>query len=238
MAYKVLGLVFLASILLLVTAPWALGRGKRVRIFYTGWFGLYACFIAWGTGPSATDVYPPWQTSPYRLPWQAGVQRFVPQGNRSTVSHRDMHLYAYDFWMPIGTEVLAAREGLVTHVEDGHDGIGTRSNYVRIEHSDGTSAMYAHLRRGGAVVKKGERVRQGQRVGFSGMVGQTLYPHLHFVVVGPREEPVPVTFADVKGGVPRAGRFYTSGNRLAALGDSIQQTQPMGSVEMPSKPGA
>jgi Peptidase family M23 len=111
-----------------------------------------------------------------------------------------------------GTEILAAREGIVTRVEDNHDGIGPLSNYVRIDQPDGTAAMYAHIRKEGATVKLGERVRQGQLVGYSGMVGQTLYPHVHFVVVGPHDEPVPVTFSDVEGGVPLAGHFYVSGS--------------------------
>jgi len=186
--------------------------GRYMMLFYGGWFGLYACFILFATGPSASDHYPPAQSSPYKLPWRGGVPRFVPQGNRSFVSHRGSHLYAYDFWMPIGTVVLAARGGTVTRVEVDHDGLGALSNYVKVEHRDGTSAMYAHVRKDGALVRNGELVRQGQPLAYSGMVGQTLYPHLHFVVVGPNEEPIPVTFSDVRNGIPLAGRCYASGN--------------------------
>jgi murein DD-endopeptidase MepM/ murein hydrolase activator NlpD len=190
---------------------WAKWR-RGIVLFYCGWFALYACFILFATGPSDSDPYPPPQGSPYKLPWQGGVRRFVPQGNRSFVSHRSSHLYAYDFWMPIGTVVLAARGGTVTRVEVNHDGLGVLSNYVKVEHPDGTSAMYAHVRKDGALVKHGESVRQGQPLAYSGMVGQTLYPHLHFVVVGPNEEPVPVTFSDVQNGIPLAGHSYISGN--------------------------
>jgi murein DD-endopeptidase MepM/ murein hydrolase activator NlpD len=140
------------------------------------------------------------------------VRRFVAQGNRSFVSHRGSHLYAYDFWMPMGTVVLAARGGTVARVEVNHDGLGALSNYVKVDHPDGTSAMYAHVRKDGALVKHGESVRQGQALAYSGMVGQTLYPHLHFVVVGPNEAPVPVAFSDVPNGIPLAGHSYISGN--------------------------
>ena len=114
--------------------------------------------------------------------------------------------------MSIGTVVLAARAGTVTRVEVDHDGLGALSNYVKVEHPDGTSAMYAHVRKDGALVKHGESIRQGQPVAYSGMVGQTLYPHLHFVVVGPNDEPIPVTFSDVQNGIPLAGHAYVSGN--------------------------
>jgi murein DD-endopeptidase MepM/ murein hydrolase activator NlpD len=190
---------------------WAKWRRGMV-LFYAAWFGLYACFILFATGPSASDRYPPTQGSPYKLPWQAGARRFVAQGNRSFVSHRGSHLYAYDFWMPIGTVVLAARGGTVTRVEVNHDGLGALSNYVKVEHPDGTSAMYAHVRKEGALVKHGQSVRQGQPLAYSGMVGQTLYPHLHFVVVGPNEEPVAVTFSEVENGIPLAGHAYISAN--------------------------
>lgn len=142
------------------------------------------------------------------------MRRFVPQGNRSFVSHRGSHLYAHDFWMSIGTVVLAARAGTVTRVDVGHDGLGALANYVKVEHADGTAAMYAHVRKDGALVQRGQSIQQGQPVAYSGMVGQTLYPHLHFVVVGPHDEPIPVTFSDVPNGIPLAGHSYISGNAL------------------------
>lgn len=228
MMFRLLAAIFLGSAFLLASALafhvaralfrarwaarfWTSRRRGLVR-FYAGWFGLYACFIVFATGPFASDHYPHAQASPYKLPWRSGVRRFVPQGNRSIVSHRDGHLYAYDFWMPIGTVILAARGGSVTRVEVDHDGLGTLSNYVKVTHPDGTSAFYAHVQKDGALVKDGESVRQGQPVAYSGMVGLTLYPHLHFVVVGPNDEPVPVTFSDVEDGIPLAGHLYVSGN--------------------------
>src|SRR6478752_4993564 len=224
--FQLLAAVFLGSALLLIVAlaflvaralfrvRWATRiSAKRLRTiarFYCGWFGLYACFILFATGPSASDSYPAALGSPYRLPWQSGVAHLVAQGNRSFVSHRGSHLYAYDFWMPIGTVVLAARGGTVTRVEVDHDGFGALSNYVKVEHADGTSAMYAHILKDGALVEDGAAVRQGQPLAYSGMVGQTLYPHLHFVVVGPHDEPIPVTFSDVSSGTPLAGHSYVS----------------------------
>jgi murein DD-endopeptidase MepM/ murein hydrolase activator NlpD len=227
MTYPLLAVVFFATVLfalflvvltlLRIVAPrrwpgafWA-RRRRRILIVAAAWFGGYALFVACGTGPEDLATYPPAASSPYRLPWKPGVTRFVVQGNRSITSHRDAHLHAWDFWMPVGTEVLAARAGQVVEVEDGLDGIGRHGNFVTVEHDDGTRALYAHIRKGGAAVKLGEQVEQGQLVAFSGMVGQTLYPHLHFVVRNrDGSASIPISSTDVPGGVPRAGSFCTS----------------------------
>jgi murein DD-endopeptidase MepM/ murein hydrolase activator NlpD len=205
-------LVVLVGFLVIGRTRWRAHRRKVFRL-YAVWFGAYAIFIAFGTGPNDLASYPPARSSPYKLPWRAGVSRFVAQGNRSFTSHRDAQLHAWDFWMALGTEVLAAREGDVVAVEDGWDGIGLASNFVTVEHDDGTRAVYAHVRRHSAVVNVGQHVRQGELLTLSGMVGQTVFPHLHFVVQNrDGSASVPVSFADVPNGVPLAGRIYESQN--------------------------
>lgn len=122
-------------------------------------------------------------------------------------------MFAWDFWMPIGTEILAARAGIVINVEQSFDGIGLYANYVKIEHEDGSRAMYAHIRKNGSIVKVGQHIMQGQLIAYSGMVGQTINPHVHFVVFNKDETAsLPIAFADVLDGVPLAGHFYVSGN--------------------------
>jgi murein DD-endopeptidase MepM/ murein hydrolase activator NlpD len=218
--FSLLLLVFFAAFhLLRALTPWGWprrwwSRHRRAALaFYGVWFGAYASFIVFGTGPEDLALYPPAASSPYKLPWRAGVTRLVAQGNRSFTSHRGGHERAWDFWMSIGTDVLAARGGRVVELEDRLDGIGQLSNFVTVEHADGTRAIYAHIRQGGAAVKVGDRVRRGQLVASSGMVGTTVFPHLHFVVMN-REgsASVPISFAEVPGGVPLAGHWYTSRN--------------------------
>jgi murein DD-endopeptidase MepM/ murein hydrolase activator NlpD len=73
--------------------------------------------------------------------------------------------------------------------------------------------VYAHISLNGALVKVGDLVKQGQPIALSGMVGQTVFPHVHFYVMyKERTLSIPITFADVPGGVPLAGHFYTSEN--------------------------
>jgi len=153
----------------------------------------------------------PAESSPYRLPWKGGQTHFVAQGNRSFVSHRGSHLHAWDFVMHTGTKILSARSGIVVVVEHDLDGMGLRANYVTIEHADGSRATYAHIQQASADVKVGQTVAQGQFIARAGMVGQTLFPHLHFAVRNRAETTsLPISFADVADGVPRAGFAYTS----------------------------
>jgi murein DD-endopeptidase MepM/ murein hydrolase activator NlpD len=221
MHYFVLAPLFFASMLLALTA--ALVRGARpalwrrhrqaFRATLAGWFGLYLVFIAFFTGPGDLTRYPPREASPWKLPWQGGISRFVAQGNRSFTSHRDNHEHAWDFVMPNGTPVLAARAGRVQEVKDQFGGIGFDSNVIVLEHDGGLRSLYAHIQRGGALVKVGELVKQGQPIALSGMVGQTIFPHVHFLVRNQSGASIPVSFSDVPAGVPLAGRFYTSGNQ-------------------------
>ncbi len=185
----------------------------RIKLFCTIWFVPYLIFILFFTGPEDLSQYPPQESSHFKLPWQAGVTRFVSQGNRGFTNHRGLHLCAWDFAMPISTPVLASGDGEVVHVEMGHEGIGFKSNYIAIEHDGGVRTGYAHLKKDSAFVKVGDHVRQGQIIALSGMTGQTLFPHLHFVVTDQTGMmPKPISFRDVPGGVPFAGHFYTSDN--------------------------
>ncbi|NUS60766.1 MAG: M23 family metallopeptidase [Lysobacter sp.] len=114
----------------------------------------------------------------------------VEQGFNGRFSHTDaQNQYAIDFRAAQGTPVLAARSGTVMQVESDFDKAGLdlekyggRANYVRILHDDGTMALYAHLREEGVLVRVGQRVRAGQRIGLSGNTGFTSGPHLHFAV--------------------------------------------------------
>jgi murein DD-endopeptidase MepM/ murein hydrolase activator NlpD len=201
MIYPLLAALFFLTVFMTFALPFS----RRLRIFALVWYPAYALFILFGTGTNAAR-----EPAKYRLPWRAGAKRFVAQGNNSFTSHRGLHKYAWDFVMPTGTEVLAARDGEVVRVEDNHDGIGLLSNYVVIQHEDGERSGYAHIRKDGALVKVGDPVKRGQPIALSGMVGQTLFPHLHFYVMNEKEtESLPVSFEE---GVPEAGRFYTSRN--------------------------
>jgi murein DD-endopeptidase MepM/ murein hydrolase activator NlpD len=170
----------------------------------------------WRLGPPDPTGYPSREESPYRLPWEAGEVRFCVQGNRGIVSHRGPEQFAYDFALPLGTPVCAARGGRVFHVDLSHDGRGfsAPNNLLGIDHGDGTIGWYVHLLKGGSSLDVGEEVVQGQVIAVSGNVGRSLLPHLHFEVTGGDGVTIPVTFAEVftDRGIPRMFKRYTSGN--------------------------
>jgi hypothetical protein len=125
----------------------------------------------------------------YGYPLQSQALR-IEQGWGGRYSHADAeNRHAIDLATPVGTPVLAARDGVVMQLEadfeDAGQDAGTdtaRANYIRILHDDGTMAVYAHLQAGGVLVRSGQRVRRGERIGWSGNTGYSGGPHLHFVV--------------------------------------------------------
>ena len=174
------------------------------------------CGVA--TGPEDISRYPLAAHSPYRLPWAAGQTHLCVQGNRGIVSHHGWERFAYDFAMPVGTDICAARGGKVISVVVCHDGHGHNwpNNLIAIEHDDHTLGYYLHLRKDGSRVKAGDIVKQGQVIAESGDVGNSMMPHVHFHVTdASRKTTLPITFSDVSqdAGIPRMFKTYTSANR-------------------------
>jgi peptidase M23-like protein len=124
----------------------------------------------------------------YHLPFPGGVVWMVIQGIHSGRSHEGRAAFAWDFRMPTGSPIAAARAGTVWMIrQDNTQNCRDLScpewnNYIVVDHGDGTSAAYLHGPKDGARVKVGQRVEQGQFLGFSDNTGQSGGPHLHFQV--------------------------------------------------------
>lgn len=75
-----------------------------------------------------------------------------------------------------GDPVIATADGKVVAV--GYDtGFG---NYIILQHSHGFFTRYAHLDR--SAIYKGQKVQQGQVIGYIGNTGLSTGPHLHYEV--------------------------------------------------------
>jgi murein DD-endopeptidase MepM/ murein hydrolase activator NlpD len=167
----------------------------------------------------------------YLLPWEGGQIHEVTQGEETSFTHNATAAYAFDFDLNYDT-VVAARSGRVTMVRDSSNSGGCNAsysgstNYVVIDHGDGTSGAYLHLAYDSAQVVAGQLVERGQPIAISGETGVTCGaddggpgPHLHFQVQRTEEghyftQSLPVAFDDINrdGGVPDEGESYASGN--------------------------
>ena len=122
----------------------------------------------------------------YALPYEEGKKFRIMQGYFSRFTHKERA--ALDFNMNRGTNIAAAREGVVVRVkEDGTLGglkkkYRSHGNNIVIQHADGSRAGYWHLQHNGALVNVGDSVKKGQVIALSGKTGYALVPHLHFMV--------------------------------------------------------
>lgn len=156
--------------------------------------------------------FPPPDDSAYVLPFPAGESYVVSQSycNRSG-GHRNR--IAYDFKMPLGAPITAARDGVVEAVVDRYvDGDLKRghNNRVIVRHEDRSVAWYAHLRHESIVVQPGDSVAAGQLIAECGNTGNTgNLPHLHFEVFAGRpfvySDAIPISFANAIGPIDSRG---------------------------------
>ena len=84
-----------------------------------------------------------------------------------------------DWAAPMGTPIFAAGNGTV--IKAGREsGYGNR---VEVQHANGYITTYNHLSGFARGLTEGQRVRQGQVVGYLGMTGLATGPHLHYEVI-------------------------------------------------------
>ncbi|WP_310498512.1 M23 family metallopeptidase [Sandarakinorhabdus sp.] len=129
------------------------------------------------------------------------------------LSYSRMH-QGVDFGAPHGAPIMAAASGNVSFAGR-HGGHG---NYIQLRHTKELVTAYAHLSR--FAVKNGQRVVQGQVIGYVGSTGMSTGPHLHYEVWlrGRPANPVSLKFI---GGSQLTGRalnqFMAQMNRWRAV---------------------
>ncbi|MGV6829559.1 MAG: M23 family metallopeptidase [Flavobacteriales bacterium] len=97
--------------------------------------------------------------------------------------------YGMDFTSPRGTPVYASGDGKVIRADNKATGYG---NHIRIDHGFGYVSLYAHLYKYN--VKKGQRVKRGDLIGFVGSTGRSEAPHLHYEVFKDEQRINPINF--------------------------------------------
>ena len=96
--------------------------------------------------------------------------------------------------MQSGVAVLAAAPGVVKAIRNGMPDISVNEisperikgreagNGVVIDHGNGWVSQYSHLLQHSVVVKPGQQVKTGEKLGLIGLSGNTEFPHVEFVL--------------------------------------------------------
>lgn len=103
------------------------------------------------------------------------TSRFSHNRKHPILGYSRPHL-GVDYGAPTGTPVKAVGDGVVTR----RSWAGGYGNQVIIKHSAGLESMYSHLSGYARGLRNGQRVRQGQVIGFVGSTGLSSGPHLDF----------------------------------------------------------
>lgn len=97
--------------------------------------------------------------------------------------------WGMDFTAPRGTPVYASGDGTVSRADATASGYG---KHIRITHGYGYESLYAHLN--AYNVKKGQKVKRGDLIGFVGSTGRSEAPHLHYEIFKEGERINPIHF--------------------------------------------
>jgi murein DD-endopeptidase MepM/ murein hydrolase activator NlpD len=85
--------------------------------------------------------------------------------------------FGMDFTAPRGTPVYASGDGVVKRADGSATGYG---KHIRIDHGYGYVSLYAHLYKYN--VRKNQKVKRGDLIGFVGSSGRSEAPHLHYEI--------------------------------------------------------
>ena len=143
--------------------------------------------------------------------------------NRPADKGPQNQIYAYDFRMDntnnektlegygaFGIEVISPGSGVIAQVVDGSfdcdPGEADRSvgvgNMIMIDHQNGEFSLLCHLKHNSIVVKVGDKVEQGQKIGLCGNTGNTTQPHIHFNLqdnlIGHKAKALPAQFSKIE----------------------------------------
>jgi len=137
----------------------------------------------------------------YRLPFSDSIETRIGQAIGPLAHENFTQIrYAIDYVLEEGASILAARGGKIIKVKSDSNThfkpedlrgktidqiveLANRyTNFVAIQHDDGTYAEYVHLGENSIVVRERQEVKQGDLLGYTGWSGIMDQPHLHFNV--------------------------------------------------------
>lgn len=131
-----------------------------------------------------------------------------------------------DYAATIGTKVMAIADATVAFVGQ-QTGYG---NIIVLKHAGVYSTAYGHLSRFAAGLHQGEKVAQGEVIGYVGMTGWATGPHLHYefrvsgVPTNPLTAKIPLAFPIAAQEIPK---FKRKAQPLIAQLDLLHDTNVM-----------
>ncbi len=142
------------------------GKDSWTFIRFTGSDGVSGWYEPGGEGRKRPFLRSPLEFSKVTSGFSRG--RFHP-----ILKERRPH-FGVDFGAPTGTLVRAVADGVVT-TAGRHGGHG---NYVELDHTGPYGTSYSHL--SAILVRRGQKVKQGDLIGKVGSTGLSTGPHLHY----------------------------------------------------------
>jgi murein DD-endopeptidase MepM/ murein hydrolase activator NlpD len=108
-----------------------------------------------------------------------------------------------DYAAPTGTEIRTVGDGTVLEASYS----SANGNYVKIKHNETYTTQYLHLSKISKSLRRGDRVKQGQVIGYVGSTGLATGPHLCF-------------------------RFWKNGKQEDWLKETIPPTEPVSQANL------
>lgn len=175
-------------------------QGEKYRaIRYTDSEGESDYFAPDGRSMRKTFLRAPVAFS--RISSNFNMRRLHPV-RKQVIPHRGI-----DYAAPAGTPILAAGDGkVITATRTSANG-----NYVVIQHGEQFQTKYLHMSKFGRGIRSGQKVHQGQIIGYVGSTGLATGPHLHyeFLVNGVHKNPRTVNLPQAKPIKPNERERFT-----------------------------
>jgi murein DD-endopeptidase MepM/ murein hydrolase activator NlpD len=97
--------------------------------------------------------------------------------------------YGMDFTAKRGTPIYATGNGVIKRADNRSSGYG---KHIRIAHGFGYVSLYAHLSKYN--VRRGQKVKRGDVIGYVGSTGRSVGPHLHYEIIKDNKKINPLNF--------------------------------------------
>ena len=157
--------------------------------------------------------------------------KFDPNRLHPLLKIRRPHL-GVDYAAPTGTPIRAVADGVVGFVGPK----GGNGNLVSIRHGYGYESGYAHLSRFARGLKVGQRVEQGQVIGFVGSTGLSTGAHLHFGLKHDGKFVDPLERREIRRPALKGRQLAAYVRRVGALRDLLDKIPVTAPAVAPSTP--